>query len=70
MRVSSQNPTELYYERHELLLREARQARPARGQKAARRREAAGKQGVRRTDGVLRRALASWGRTSIPFFGA
>jgi len=62
MRVSSQNPTELYYERHELLLREAREARLARGQKAARRREAAG--------GFVRRALASWGRTGIPFFGA
>jgi hypothetical protein len=31
------NPTELYYERHELLLQEARDARLARRQRAARR---------------------------------
>ena len=70
MRVSSQKPTELYYERHELLLREAREARLALRQRVARRRAAAQKGDGRRTEGFLRKVIASWGRISIPFFGA
>ena len=64
------NPTELYYERRELLLREARNTRLARSLRAARRKGAPEKGSGRRTAGFLRRAIASWGRTSIPFFRA
>jgi hypothetical protein len=63
------NPTELYYERHELLLQEARDARLARRQRAARR-KGNSRIRTRRSTEFLRRASALWGRTSVPFFGA
>lgn len=70
MHLSSQNPTELYYERHELLLREARNTRLARKLRAARRKGTYEKGRGRRAEGFLRRAVASWRRTSTPFFRA
>jgi hypothetical protein len=59
------NPTEVYYERHELLLREARDARHARLLRAARRKASpvSGMAG-------LGRAIALWSRTGVPFFRA
>jgi hypothetical protein len=64
-----QKPTELHYQRHELLLREARDARAARKARPALRRAAPEKGNDYRMAG-LRRATALWGRTSVPFFRA
>ncbi len=65
-----QNPTELYRERHELLMREARNARHARRLRAAPRTGASDTGSVRwRLAGFLRRSPALWGRTGVPFFG-
>jgi hypothetical protein len=66
-----QNPTELYRERHELLIREAINARHARRLRAAPRTGAPDTGSVRRRlAGFLRRSLALWGRTGVPFFRA
>jgi hypothetical protein len=67
--VINQNPTELYYERYELLLREARDARLARRLRAARR-KANPRVRSRRSAEFLRRDFALWGRTAVPFFRA
>ena len=70
MYCANQNPTELYRERHELLMREAEDARHAHRLRAARRTGAPDTESVRwRLAGFLRRSLASWGRTGVPFFG-
>jgi hypothetical protein len=70
--LRSQNPTELYYERHELLLREARQTRLARRLRAARPKGRPQSASGRRPAGSLRRAMiALWaGGANIPFFRA
>ena len=71
MYATSQNPTELYYQRHELLLREARQTRLARRLRAARPKGRPQSESGRRPAGFLRRAIASWAvRANIPFFRA
>jgi hypothetical protein len=69
MQWINQNPSELYYQRHEELLREARDARLARRLRAARR-EARRREARRRTAGSLRQAISLWGRTVVPFFRA
>jgi hypothetical protein len=67
----NQNPAELYRERHELLMREAKNARHARRLRAARRKGAPETgSGWWRMAGFLRRSLALWERTSVPFFMA
>jgi len=62
------HPTELFRERQGLLAREARDARLAKQLRAARReqRTTSGRQ----TAWFPGRAIALWGRTSVPFFGA
>ena len=71
MYYGNQNPTELYHERRELLIHEARDARHARRLRAARRTGAPQTwRGRWRMAEFLRRSLALWGRTSFPFFGA
>ena len=71
MHCGIQNPTELYRERHELLIREAINARHARRLRAAPRTGAPDTGSVRwRLAGFLRRSLALWGRTGVPFFRA
>lgn len=67
MPVLNQSPTELFYERHELPIQEASLAWRL---KANRRKETAERRAGRRTNGFLRRPLASWGRTGVPFFRA
>ncbi len=62
------HPTELYRERQELLAQEARDARLARQLRAARRERTATSD--RRTSSFSGRAMALWGRTSVPFFRA
>ena len=62
------HPTELYRERQELLAQEARDARLARQLRAARRERTATSD--RRTSDFSGRAMALWGRTSVPFFRA
>ncbi len=69
MYVTNQNPTELYYQRHELL-HEAHNTRLARHLRAARRKGAPERGSGQRYAGLLRRVLALWGRTSIPFIRA
>ena len=59
------HPTELYRERRELLAQEARLA----GQLRAARRERTATSD-RRTSDFFGRAMALWGRTSVPFFRA
>jgi hypothetical protein len=63
------HPTELYYRRHELLLQEAGDARVPREVRASRQ-KAAPKKGSDRHVAGLQRAIALWGRTSVPFFRA
>ena len=62
------NPTEIFRERQLALLREVEDRRLARRLKAARSKERP--QSERRMAGGFERAIASWGRTSIPFFRA
>ncbi len=71
MHCGIQNPTELYRERHELPMREAEDARHARRRlRAATRTGAPDTGSVRwRLAGFLRRSLALWGRTGVPFLG-
>ncbi len=61
------NPTEMFRERQLTLLREAEDRRLARRLREAR--SSGHPRGERRMAG-FRRALALWGRTSIPFFGS
>ena len=67
MHLTNEYPTELYYERHELLLREARNAHLARELRAARSKRSP--RSDRRIANFLR-ATTLWGLTSIPFFRA
>ena len=67
MYFTNEHPTELYYERHELLLREARKASLASELRAARSKRSPWSD--RRMAG-FERAIALWGLTSIPFFRA
>jgi hypothetical protein len=69
MQWINQNPSELYYQRHEELVREARNAHLARSLRAARREEHH-HDGRRRTAGPVRQAISLWGRTFVPFFRA
>ncbi len=71
MYYGNRNPTELNGERRELLTREARDARHARRLRAAHR-TGTPQTGSRRRRMAefLRRSLALWGRTSVPFFRA
>jgi hypothetical protein len=69
MYITNEHPTELYYRRNGLLLKEAENAHLARQLRAARRMGAPEKGSDRRMAG-LRRAIALWGRTSVPFFRA
>jgi len=62
------HPTELLYERQEVLMREARNVRLARERRTVRRKER--RAGKRQAAGFLRRAIALWGRASTPFFSA
>jgi len=62
------HPTELFHARQEALMQEARDARLARQLRTARRQERIASE--RRTAWLLGRAIALWGRTSVPFFGA
>jgi hypothetical protein len=61
------NLTEMFRERHLALLHEAEDRRLARRLRAAR--SKARPRSDRRMAG-FKRAVASWGRTSIPFFGS
>jgi hypothetical protein len=64
----NRNPTELFYGRQELLLlQEASNTRLARRLRAAR---SLGSTRSERLVTELGRAVASWGRTRIPFFRA
>jgi hypothetical protein len=68
---TNQNPTELYYQRAEVLLGEAHNTRLARQLRAARPNKGAlQKRSGQRSAGFLRRVIALWGRTSTPFFRA
>jgi hypothetical protein len=67
---TNQNPTELYYQRQELLLREVRETRLARRLRAARQKGRVRTHSGQRTAGILRQAIALWGRASVPFFRA
>ena len=58
MYVTTHNPTELYYKRHELLLQEAHDRRLARQLRAARRKGAPQKGSGKRSAGFLQRVLA------------
>ena len=64
--ITNENPTELYYERQELL-REARDAHLARQLRVVR---SKGSPRSERRMASLGRAIALWGRTSVPFFRA
>lgn len=68
MYLLDNHSTELFRERRELLAREARDARLARELRAARRehRSTSGP----RTARSAGRAIALWGRTSVPFIRA
>ncbi len=61
------NPTEMLRERHLALLHEAEGRRLARRSKAAR---SKGRTRSERRMSGFERAVALWGRTSIPFFGS
>jgi hypothetical protein len=63
------HPTELIYERREALMREARDARFARGLLSARPKDnARSRRG--RSGEFVGRMIALWGRTGVPFFRA
>jgi hypothetical protein len=61
------NPTEILRERHLALLRAAEDRRLARRLRAARKE---GRHQSERRLAVLERAIALWGRISIPFSGS
>jgi hypothetical protein len=63
---ANENPTELFYERQEVL-REARDTHLARQLRAVR---SKGSPRSERRMASFGRALALWGRTSVPFFRA
>ena len=63
------NLTEMFRERQLTLLHEAENRRLARRLRAARPQRSSRTEGGRPGAG-FRRAIASWGRTSIPFFRA
>jgi urease accessory protein UreF len=63
------NPTEMFRERQLALLREAEERRLARRLRASRPRRSSRTES-RRIGAGFRRAIASWERTSIPFFRA
>lgn len=63
----SNHPTELFRERQELLVGEVRVARLASQLRAARRSSTTGE---RRRAWLPGRAIALWGRTSVPHFRA
>jgi hypothetical protein len=63
---TNENPTGLYYERQELL-REARKVHLARQLRAVR---SKGSPRNKRRMAGFGRAIALWGRTSVPFFKA
>jgi urease accessory protein UreF len=63
------NPTEMFREYQLALLREAEDRRLARRLRAARPQRSS-RTKSRRPGAGFRRAIASWGRTSIPFFRA
>jgi hypothetical protein len=71
MYYANSNPTELFRERHELLMREAEAGRLARRLRAARRAGApeAGS-GRWRPVGLVRRWMALSERAGVPFFRA
>lgn len=60
------HPTELFHERQEALMREAREARLARQLRVVRRQERTTRE--RRTAWLPGRAIALWGCASVPFF--
>jgi hypothetical protein len=63
------HPTELFYERREALMREARNARFARELRSARPKDnARSRRG--RSGEFVGRMIALWGRTGVPFFRA
>ncbi len=61
------NPTEMFRERQLALLREAEKRRLARRLRTAR---SKGRPRSERRAAGFRRAIALWGRTTIPFFRA
>ncbi len=63
------NLTEMFRERQLALLREAENRRLARQLRVTRSQESS-RSGDGRPGAGFRRAIASWGRTSIPFFRA
>ncbi len=67
MHFTNEHMTESYYDRHLALVREAEDRRLARPLRAARSKRSP--RSDRRITG-FRRAIALWGRTSIPFFKA
>ena len=71
MYYANSNPTELFRERHELLMREAEAGRLARRLRAARRAGAPeARSGRQRPVGLVRRWIALSERAGVPFFGA
>jgi hypothetical protein len=64
------NLTEMFRERQLALLREAEDRRLARRLRAVRPQRSSRTESRRPGAGLFRRAIASWGRTSIPFFRA
>jgi hypothetical protein len=67
LHFTNEHMTESYYDRHLALVREAEDRRLARPLRAARSKR--NPRSDRRITG-FRRAIALWGRTSIPFFKA
>jgi hypothetical protein len=63
------NPTEMFRERQLELMREAEDRRLARRVRVTRPQRSS-RIGRRQLGAGFRRAIASWGRTSIPFFRA
>ncbi|HEX2180648.1 MAG TPA: hypothetical protein VHH10_00075 [Rubrobacteraceae bacterium] len=61
------HPTEMFHERREMLAREVRVSRLTSQLRAARRSKTTSEERMTRLSG---RAIASWGRTSVPHFRA
>jgi hypothetical protein len=61
------HPTKDWRERHIALLREAEERRHVRQLRRTRRRKSS-RDGIRSHTAALGRVIASWGRTSVPFF--
>jgi hypothetical protein len=70
MYYTRENPTELFYRRQELLLRVARDARLARQTRKEHPKSVSWTGSERLLIAWLRRTIAPWGRTSVPFFRA